>query len=187
VKTLNGVVPYDWATFLRQRVYDVHPHVPEDGITRGGYKLAYTDTLPQWVTKAEGAVGVADFSTSLGFSVTIPRSGGDNEEAQNAGPTGSLINVWWNSPAFKAGITPDMHIVSVNGKAFSAQMLRDAIVEAEKTKKPLSLQFRRGDEFTTVTLSYFDGLRVPSLQRVEGTPDRLEEIFAPSKSPLPAM
>jgi predicted metalloprotease with PDZ domain len=187
-KTLNSVAPYDWTTFLRQRVFDLHPQVPEDGITRGGYKLVYTDTLPQWMLKAESAGGNADFSTSLGFSVSVPRMGGENEGAgPNPGPAGSIGSVWWNSPAFKAGITPDMQIVSVNGKAFSAPVLREAILAAEKSKKPLSLQFRRRDEYTTVTLSYFDGLRVPSLQRVDGTPDRLDDILAPSKSPLPAM
>jgi hypothetical protein len=48
------------------------------------------------------------------------------------------------------------------------------------------LQFRRGDRYTTMSLPYFNGLRVPSLQRVEGTAARLDDIFAPSKSPLPA-
>jgi predicted metalloprotease with PDZ domain len=100
---------------------------------------------------------------------------------------GSLGNVWWDSPAFKAGVTPDMQIVSVNGRAFTPQILRDAILEAEKTKQPLALQFRRGDEYTSVSIPYFGGLRIPSLQRVEGTPARLDEILAPSKSPLPAM
>lgn len=188
VKTLNSVAPFDWAGFLRNRVYNLHPQVPEDGITRGGYKLVYTDKLQPWVQKAEGVNGLADFSTSLGFSVVVPRMGGDRSEGPaNAGPTGSVANVWWNSPAFKAGVTPAMEIVSVNGKAFTAQVLRDAILQAEKTKQPLSLQFRQRDEYKTVSIPYFDGLRVPSLQRVEGTPDRLDDILAPSKSPLPAM
>jgi predicted metalloprotease with PDZ domain len=190
VKTLNTVAPYDWAGFLRQRVFELHPQVPEDGFTRGGYKLVYTDTLQPWVQKAEGVNGLADFSTSLGFSVVVPRMGGDRDRGAgpaNAGPTGSIANVWWNSPAFKAGVTPAMEIVSVNGKAFTAQVLRDAILQAEKTKQPLSLQFRERDEYKTVSIPYYDGLRVPSLQRVEGTPDRLDDILAPSKSPLPAM
>lgn len=187
VNTLNSVVHYDWATFLRERVYDLHPQVPEDGITRGGYKLVYTDTVQPWVTKAESTVGLADFSTSLGFSVMVPRAGGERGAGGNAGPMGSLGNVWWDSPAFKAGVTPDMQIVSVNGRAFTPQILRDAILEAEKTKQPLALQFRRGDEYTSVSIPYFGGLRIPSLQRVEGTPARLDEILAPSKSPLPAM
>lgn len=188
VKTLNSVAPYDWAGFLRQRVFELHPPVPEDGITRGGYKLVYTDTLQPWVQKAEGVNGLADFSTSVGFSVVVPRMGGDRGEGPgNAGPTGSIANVWWNSPAFKAGITPAMEIVSVNGRAFTAEVLRDAILQAEKTKQPLSLQFRQRDEYKTVSIPYYDGLRVPSLQRVQGTPDRLDDILAPSKSPLPAM
>lgn len=179
VKTLNSVAPYDWATFLRERVYDLHAAVPEDGFTRGGYKLVYTDTPQPWMTKGEAAYGVADFSTSLGFSVTVPRAGAGGGVAM--GPSGSIGNVWWNSPAFKAGISPDMQIVSVNGKAFSAEVLRDAILEAERTKQPLQLQFKRGDQFTVISVPYYNGLRIPSLQRVEGTPARLDEILAPAK------
>ena len=118
VKTLNGVAPYDWATFFHERVYELHPAVPEDGFTRGGYKLVYTNTVQPWVTKAESNYGQADFSTSLGFAVVVPRAGGEREES---GPSGSLANVWWNSPAFKAGVTPGMQIISVNGTAFSPQ------------------------------------------------------------------
>jgi predicted metalloprotease with PDZ domain len=180
VKTLNGVAPYDWATFLKERVYDLHPTVPEDGFTRGGYKLVYTDTLQPWMLKGESTYGTADFSTSLGFSVSVPRSGGEQSGAQ-MGPSGSIGNVWWNSPAFKAGISPDMQIVSVNGKAFTAEVLRTAILEAEQSKQPLQLQFKRGDEYKTISMAYFNGLRIPSLQRVEGTPARLDDILAPSK------
>jgi predicted metalloprotease with PDZ domain len=96
-----------------------------------------------------------------------------------------LSNVWWGSPAFKAGVTPDMDIVSVNGRAYSADVLRDAILAAEKSKQPLQLQFKRGDAFESIAIPYFDGLRSPSLQRVEGTPARLDDILAPSKAPLP--
>jgi predicted metalloprotease with PDZ domain len=41
VATLNKVQPFDWAGFLRARVYDLAPHVPEGGITQGGYRLVY--------------------------------------------------------------------------------------------------------------------------------------------------
>ena len=46
VKALNQVQPYDWATFLRERVYELHPQVPENGFTQGGYRLVYNDTPP---------------------------------------------------------------------------------------------------------------------------------------------
>ena len=93
----------------------------------------------------------------------------------------------WDSPAFKAGVTPEMELVSVNGTEYSAKVLRDAILAAEKNKQPLQLQFKKEDRYITVSIPYYDGLRNPSLERVEGTPDRLDDILAPSKSPLPPM
>jgi hypothetical protein len=80
-----------------------------------------------------------------------------------------------------------MQIISVNGRLYSVKVLREAILEAEHTKQPIELQFRRGDDYKTISIPYFDGLRIPSLDRVEGTPDRLDDILAPSKKPLPAM
>jgi predicted metalloprotease with PDZ domain len=179
VKALNTVAPYDWDGFLKDRVYRLHPAVPEDGFMRGGYKLVYTDTPIAWLEKARAEYGYADFTTSLGFSVGSRRGDG--------GPAGALGGVAWNSLAFKAGITPDMEIVSVNGKAYTAKVLTDAILDAEKTKQPLQLQFLRGDSYTNIAMPYYGGMRYPSLQRVDGTPDRFDDILAPSKSPLPAM
>jgi predicted metalloprotease with PDZ domain len=66
------------------------------------------------VEKAEAVTGYADFSTSLGFSIGSPRY--DNSEHPRA-----VGNVWWNSPAFKAGVTPDMELVAVNGTAYTWQ------------------------------------------------------------------
>jgi hypothetical protein len=73
VKALNTVAPFDWDSFLKQRVYDLHPAVPEDGFTRGGYKLVYSDAPIGWIEKAEAAGHYADFSTSLGFSIGSAR------------------------------------------------------------------------------------------------------------------
>jgi len=179
VKALNSVAPYDWAGFLKQRVYDLHPQVPDEGFARGGYKLVYTDTIQPWVLKAEKSSGNADFSTSLGFSVSTPKNGGENAPS-------TITNVWWGSPAYKAGVTPDMELVAVNGTAYSADLLRDAILQAEKDKQPIQLQLRRGDDFKTISMDYHGGLRHPSLERIDGTRDRLSEILAPSKAPMPS-
>ena len=179
VKALNTVAPFDWDSFLKSRVYDLHPAVPLDGITRGGYQLAYTDTPVAWVEKAEAAGGYADFSTSLGFSIGSPRD-------DNSKNPGALSNVWWNSPAFKAGVTPDMQLLAVNGTAYTPAVLKQAIVAAENDTKPIDLTFMRGNQLKTIAMDYHRGLRYPSLQRVEGTPDRLDDILAPSKSPLPS-
>ena len=97
-----------------------------------------------------------------------------------------ISNVWWGSPAFKAGMTPHTLLVSVDGEAYSAKVLREAILKAEKDKKPIEIQFRRGEEYKTVSIPYYGGLRIPHLERVPGKPDYLDQILSPSKSPLPA-
>jgi predicted metalloprotease with PDZ domain len=181
VKALNDVAPYDWKTFLQERVYDLHSEVPMNGFTQGGYKLAYSDTPIEWVAKDEAAQGYADYSTSLGLSIGSRGSRAGND------PSGTVTNVWWDSPAYKAGIAPSMEIISVNGSAYSPKVLTSAILTAEKDKKPLQLQFRDGKEYKTIAMPYYDGMRYPSLQRIDGVPDRLDEILQPSQSPLPAM
>jgi predicted metalloprotease with PDZ domain len=89
--------------------------------------------------------------------------------------------VWWDSVAFKAGITPDMQLVGVNDQTFSVGALHDAILSAEKDKSPIKLLLKRDDQLVTVSLDYHGGLRYPHLERVEGTEDRLDPILAPSK------
>jgi predicted metalloprotease with PDZ domain len=165
VTALNTVQPYDWATFLHTRVYELAPQVPENGITQGGYRLVYNDNQPDWMKHYVNPRGTS-FGTSLGFSVM---------------PDGSLNGVWWDSVAFKAGVTPDMQLVGVDDSAFSIAVLHDAILAAEKSRQPIKLILKRRDEIVSVSLDYHGGLRYPHLERVEGTPDRLDAILAPSK------
>jgi predicted metalloprotease with PDZ domain len=179
VHALNQTQPYDWATFLHQRVDELAPETPKDGLTRGGYRLAYSDTPPDWLKAAEDAAAeqaeeegdhgggaTTDFSTSLGFTV--------NSE-------GELGNVWWESPAFKAGITPDAKLVAINNRSFSAGALRAALVEAENSKEPLHLLVKRSGEFKMIDVDYHGGLRYPKLERIEGKPALLDDILAPAK------
>ncbi|MBB6144219.1 putative metalloprotease with PDZ domain [Silvibacterium bohemicum] len=165
VTALNTVQPYDWANFLKTRVYDLHPEVPENGFTQGGYKLVYNDHQPEWMKHGDNPRGTS-FATSLGFSVM---------------GNGELGSVAWDGPAFKAGITPDMQLVGVNDQTFSVAALRDAILSAEKDKSPIKLLLKRDDQLQTVSLDYHGGLRYPHLERVEGTEDRLDPILSPSK------
>lgn len=168
VAALNKVQPYDWASFLRTRIYRVAPKVPTDGFTRGGYRLAYSDT-PSAVQKQMEAAHpneAGDFSTSIGAAI---------------GSDGLIANVWWNSPAFKAGVFPGMYLLGVNGNTYTVARLRTAIAQAEKSSTPIHLLLKRKDKILNVDLNYHEGLRYPSLERVAGTPDRLDAILAPSK------
>lgn len=171
VKALNSVQAFDWAGFFRARVNEINPKVPEDGFTRGGYRLIYNDAEPEWWKKAESVQG-ANFATSLGFSMKSD-SGPDSR--------GSLNNVGWDGVAFKAGMTPDMQVFAVNDQQYSAAILREAILAAEKSKDPIRLLLKRGSEFMSVSLDYHGGMRYPHLERVESTPARLDAILAPAK------
>jgi predicted metalloprotease with PDZ domain len=163
VAALNQVQPYDWTTFLRTRVYQLHPEVPENGFTQGGYRLVYNDTTPPWDKRGgESPRFGTSFATSLGFSVM-----GD----------GTLGGVGWDSVAFKAGLTPGMQLLAVDGQVYSADKLRDAIKKAEKGSEPITVLVKDRDQVKTVALDYHGGLRIPHLERVEGTPDRLGEIL----------
>jgi predicted metalloprotease with PDZ domain len=170
VKALSTVQPYDWAEFFRTRVYQVSPGVPENGFTQGGYRLVYNDDQPEWLKKTETFRG-ANFATSLGFS--MKPDGPDSH--------GGIDQVWWDSVAFKAGIVPDMQLEAVNGQKYTAAGLRETILSAEKTNEPIKLLLKNGDQFVTVSLDYHGGMRYPHLQKIEGTPDRLDEIIAPGK------
>jgi predicted metalloprotease with PDZ domain len=165
VAALNGVVPHDWAGFLTARVRDVAPAYPLDGITRGGYRLVYTDKPTDFWRDNEGSRKIVDLTYSIGL--VLNREGGI---------TGAL----WDSPAFKAGLTVGDKIVAVNGIAFDPDRLKEAITAA-RTGAPLALLIKDGDHYRTAALDYRGGLRYPRLERIEGTPDRLSAIYAPLK------
>ena len=171
VKALNTVQPYDWAEFFRARVYEVSPQVPMNGITQGGYRLVYNDNEPEWMRHMDPSRGTS-FATSLGFAL----KGEDGDRSANG-----VANVWWDSPAFKAGMTPEMQLQGVNDQTFSLSNLREALLAAEKSNAPIKLLVKRDKEFLTLNVDYHGGLRYPHLERVESMPDRLDEILAPAK------
>jgi predicted metalloprotease with PDZ domain len=170
------VQPYDWNEFFQTRVYRVEPRVPEDGITRGGYRLVYNDSQPDWMKHMDHSFGTT-FATSIGF--TVSGEGGPN--GGGSGGPGMITNVVWDGPAFKAGVTPEMQLQAVNDQAFNVENLRAAILAAEKNNVPIKLLLKRDGEFTTVNIDYHGGLRYPHLERVESAPDRLDDILAPVK------
>jgi predicted metalloprotease with PDZ domain len=89
--------------------------------------------------------------------------------------------VRWDSPAFKAGVGPGMTVMAVNDRAYSSDVMEDAVKQAKTDRKPIALLVREFDTFRTIQLPYYDGLRYPHLERIEGKPDRLSAIYAPKK------
>lgn len=171
VQALNRVQPYDWAKFLRTRVYELHPQVPLGGFTQGGYKLVYNDTQPSWEKLSIFRRYGTSYATSIGFSVMSD---------------GAIAGVQWDSPAFKAGLTPGMTLLAVNGNTIngspeSGDSIKDAIVQAEKDTAPIHFVVKKGDKVVDVAVDYHGGLRYPHLERVANTPDRLDDILAAVK------
>jgi len=165
VAALNAVQAYDWADFLINRVKQVAPRAPLDGLTRGGWKLVYTETPTAWNKAIEGASKSTGLTYSLGLSL--------NRDADVTG-------VLWEGPAFNAGITVSTRILAVNGIAFTTDRLKTAITEG-KTGKPIDLLVKSGDHYRTVSINYTGGLRYPKLVRIEGTPDLLTRIYEARK------
>lgn len=162
VAALNGVVENDWATFLRTRLDGHGPGAPLDGLTRGGYRLIYTDTKSPWQKTLEGGLKRNNFMYSVGL-----QTNGEN----------GISAVQWDGPAFKAGLAIGMSIIAVNGEAASASNLTDAIKAAKDTTTLIELIVKDGDRYRTVSLDYHDGLRYPHLERIPGTPDRLSDLY----------
>jgi len=166
VRELNRVQPHDWAGFLRQRLDSNDPPAPLQGITRGGWRLAWTDKPSEFRKNAEARYKATDFIHSLGIEVSTM-------------PDHKISAVAWGSPAFKAGLTPSASLLAVNGRSYSADGLKEQITAAKTSGKPIELLVKADDLYRTVSVDYRGGLRYPTLERIEGTPDRLSQLFAP--------
>jgi len=165
VQALNAVEPYDWADFLRKRLDGVALPAPLEGIRRGGYQLVYTDTPSELSKNADDQRKRVNLSNSLGVNL-------DDKD-------GTIAEVVWGSPAFAAQLTESTQILAVNGNAYSADLLKEAIRAAKDGKAPIELIVKNGDRFKVVSIDYHGGLRYPHLVRDESTPALLDDILAP--------
>ncbi|GAB2564147.1 M61 family metallopeptidase [Dyella jejuensis] len=165
VRTLNQVQPFDWATFLHDRLDYTGPTLPEHGIERGGWKLVFNDT-PNAEEKAyENLRHGANLAYSMGLVVN---------------QSGHISDVQWNGPSFQAGLVPGLTIVAVNGRDFSTDALKDAVTAAKTSQAPIELLVKNVDVYSTVKVDYHGGLRYPHLVRADGK-DLIGAIVAPRK------
>ncbi len=172
VRTLNSLVPNDWAAFLRTRLDANELHAPEAaGLEQlSGYKLVYTDKPDYWTALNDSELGGLNARFSLGLTV-------DN----NGQITDALIDGF----AYKAGLAPGFTIVAVNGRGFTPALLRAAIQEAKGTGPAIELIVANTGYYKVVRLDYHGGERYPDLERVANTPDRLDDILKPMIAPPP--
>jgi predicted metalloprotease with PDZ domain len=164
VATLNQVQPYDWRDYLQRKVYAIAPEAPLDGITKGGYRLIFTDEPTKWIKSGERRGKTNDLTYSGGFGV---------------GNDGKVSSVLWDSAAFNAGMTVGSEILAVNGRAFDPDTLKQAIKTAAGTGPAPELLIKDGDRYRTVRLDWHGGLRYPRLEKVGKGPGTLDALLAP--------
>ena len=111
---LNGVAPYDWKAFLRERLDGHGPGAPLDGLARSGWQLVYRDEQSAYLKSLDDRSRTLNLSFSLGLAISTR-------------DRGNVTDVVWDSPAFKAGLTSASKLIAVNGQEFTPELLLDAV------------------------------------------------------------
>jgi len=171
IADLNEVLPYDWATFLHDRIDTLNPHADLNGITRGGYQLVYTDKpnkSAQIIAENARTHPGPNVWYSLGLRVSS---------------SGVISDVRWGGPADTAKLHPGQKIIAVDGIIFSSDALKSAIDKAKGSKEPIHFILQSDTFVTLADIDYHDGQRYPALVRVKDTPDYLDDITAPLTKP----
>jgi predicted metalloprotease with PDZ domain len=193
VTSLNDVLPFGWAAYLRNRL----DHIGQDdnhlmeGLNRSGWRLDYGDIESECAKNATDAGEddslVQDLTWSIGLKV---------------GKDGKLNDIRWGGPAFNAGLAPGIQVIAINiidskieekhknlakegdafvkfnAMAFTAERLTKAIKDVKgKSDKAIQLFVKDGDQYRTVFIKYTEGLRYPMLVRIGERSDRLAGIF----------
>ncbi|HKM67146.1 MAG TPA: hypothetical protein VJX70_08270 [Candidatus Acidoferrum sp.] len=174
VAGMNEVVPYDWRGFFAERLRSHGPGAPLGGLENSGWRVVFTD-IPNEHQKAEEIVTqVASFGFSLGFDVHA--TGGDQSDR--------ILDVIPGSPADLAGLAPGMHLVAVNGRKWSPEVLHSAIQLAKNNKEPVELLAESADYYKTYRIDYHGGERNPHLEAINGKSDVLGEIARMKAPPV---
>ena len=162
--TLATVAPGDWRTFI-------HRHLDPTGITallgaleRSGWKLAYSAETNASIETRQKRKKETARQWSIGLDL--------DKDAK-------IIDVIEDRAAARAGASPGMSVIAVNGQKFTAKVLDAAITDAQTTHKPIALLVENSDYYRTLSVEYYDGPRYPHLVRIEGRPDTLSAVFSP--------
>ena len=119
VNGLNAVAPYDWRGLLDTRLNSTDPHAPLGGIENAGWHLVYTGEPNDNMRAAEVVNKGVDCRFTLGLALK---------------DDGTVQDVIATMPAAQAGMGPGMKLIAVNGRRYSADLLRDAIRNSKATK-----------------------------------------------------
>jgi predicted metalloprotease with PDZ domain len=163
VNALNAIAAYDWADFIKRRVYEIHT-APLEGLTSSGWNLTYRDA-PGPVLAARD---IDHHTMEERYSIGLLLHSDD----------GIIVDVVRDSPAWKAGLGPGMKVLAVNGRTWSSQNLRDAIAADRETSAPMEMIVQSQSAILRTAIDDHRGLQYPRLER-NSAPDTLSELLKP--------
>jgi predicted metalloprotease with PDZ domain len=162
---LSAICPFDWHTFFETRVYQVNDKPPTEGLEAAGWRLVYNTTANNEPFYAD-LLPISYYGDySIGISVK---------------KDGAIFDVLQGTPAYDAGLGPNMTILAVDGRVYSADVLSEAIAHPRNGK--ISLVIRNFDSIESREIHYAGGVRFPHLERIPGSHDYLGEILEPRGS-----
>ncbi len=163
VAALERVQPYDWKSYLRARL-DTVGSLPIEGFERAGWRLAWTDQESDYtkIIYASAPQGTTSFFWTLGCTIQ---------------KDGEIANVRWDGPAFRAGLSNGATLLAVGMREYAPDVLKAEVAAAKGRDAPIDLLVKSGKDFRVVHVDYHDGIRFPTLERIEGRPDLLTPIL----------
>lgn len=164
VAAMNAVYPYDWTGFFAARVDQVQPRAPLAGLTLSGYALEFRDTPNASQKKSLAKSGGFDFAYSLALSVS---------------KEGKVESLRYGGPAYTAGLTVNDEIIAVGSRSFTREVLRDAVVAAKSSRRPIALTVKRGQSVLKLDLAYYDGMRFAHLVKTGQGEGPLDLLLKP--------
>src|SRR5206468_5687377 len=94
VATLEKVTPYDWRSFLTDRIKKIAVKAPLAGFENGGWRLVYTDKPSARTSTAMALRHYLDCTASLGLTISTENGGGvDTVHGGLADKTGSATRI----------------------------------------------------------------------------------------------
>lgn len=163
VAGLNAVHPHDWAGFLDTRLRQPGQPAPLRGLEMAGYRLVWKDTPNPYAKGRTDHARTLDLQYSLGLTLSAD---------------GTVVATLFDGPAFDAGIVNGARIVAVDGEAYSADVMKDAITKAKGSGAGIDLLVKRGERFDTVTIEYDGGLRYPWIEPAGKGTQGLDRLLA---------
>src|SRR5258708_6232052 len=158
---LSAICPYDWHAFFESHIYQVNSKPPTDGLEAAGWRIVYNDT-PEPATFWDELPDHPEYFGWHSIGMFLNKDG-------------TIFDVLPGSPAYQAGLGPQMKILAVNGRAYSGDVMNESISHPHDCRLILTV-----DNFNTAEnphIAYPGGLRHPHLERIPGSRDYLSEIL----------